>query len=195
MRRSLGLGVLALLLSGCSVSIGFSVDSGASDIQPPPRSSSGGSLPEVAGGLSRAHDTEARIADQLAQSLTQLRPDAVVEGSLVAAVYHRPGIDPHNGDIVFMGGALSDPAPLRASLKGRPGNLPPGWENMDVDLGPNGGQGACAQGPNAAPSCIWVTDTSFGHLVPLVPPTGASALPDMRELAGLMQKMRPDFGS
>ncbi|MFC5098879.1 hypothetical protein [Amycolatopsis plumensis] len=130
----------------------------------------------------------------MARTRAQFRPDAVVADSVMSAVYHRPGFTAPDGDIVFMGGAVRDPAPLLAEISGRPGNLPQGWQSMNVDLGPNGSRGACAQGPNSTgavqPSCIWVTDDSFGHLVPF---PAASGVPTMQELANLMKNMRPDL--
>jgi hypothetical protein len=200
MKKWLGLGLMAVLVSACSVSVG--VEFGEPDVpestrvqrQESPAVPSRIGTPEVAGGLSRSRDTETKYADQLAQARTQLRPDAVVSDSVVSAIYHRAGFTAPDGDIVFMGGAVRDPAPLLAEISGRPGNLPQGWQSIDVDFGPSGGRGACAEGPNSAgtvqPSCIWVTGDSFGHLVPF---PAASGVPTMLELADLMKNMRPDL--
>ncbi|MFL6075204.1 MAG: hypothetical protein ACJ73S_17555 [Mycobacteriales bacterium] len=42
--------------------------------------------------------------------------------------------------------------------------------------------------------CAWLTDSSFGQLLPLIPATGPTPpAPTVRQLAALLRQMRPDL--
>lgn len=190
LRVLIGIAALATTLSACvSVGVGFDTGTaGVRDVQSAvvnPKVAT----PEVAGGLTRDHVVEAKVTDLFTQYRSHFPTDAVDMASLVYAVYHQP-----TSDIVFIGGTVTQPAGLLAMLRGRPGQQP--GADTEVDPGPGGGTGICTQAPNSGgiqvPACAWVTDDSFGQLIPLVP-INNPVVPSAQDLAALMRRMRPDL--
>ncbi|SQD93971.1 exported hypothetical protein [Parafrankia sp. Ea1.12] len=188
------LGVL-VMLAACSVKIRSDVKSGQApgDVPATLAIPPDAAAPDTAGGLTRSRDTEAKIPDLLAQAREQLPADVVALSSITFAVYHQPGIDLPNGDILLVRGALTDPDTLLAAARSRPGQQGP---PLDVDLGA-GLRSVCTQSPDAsgylASVCVWVTADKFSEIRPLVPTTAPVAPPTTAELAELMQKLLPDL--
>ncbi|MEX5636247.1 hypothetical protein [Parafrankia sp. FMc2] len=191
---AVALGVL-VMLAACSIEIRGGVDSGPApgNIPATPAIPPDTAAPATAGGLTRNRDTEARIPDLLSQTREQLPAGAVALSSVTFAVYHQPGIDLPNGDILLVRGALTDPDTLLAAARSRPGQQGP---PLDVYLGP-GLRSVCTQSPDAsgylASVCVWVTADKFSQIRPLVPITAPVPPPTTAELAELMQKLLPDL--
>jgi hypothetical protein len=204
MRRALaaaGAVLLGVLLLTGRVSCGVSVHNGATDprrqvVRP---GDSPGVLPASAGGLTRDRATETRVAGTMADLQAQLPTGAVAGDSLAYAVYRAAKDDPHTGrpagEVLFVGGTTGERATLLALLRGRADR--PGGTVTDIDPGAGGGDGLCTAVPEAGVTvaeCAWVTDTSFGELLPLIPTTGpAPVTPTVPQLAALLRQMRPDL--
>ncbi len=147
--------------------------------------------PDVAGGLQRDHDAEGKITDLIAQYRRQLPVGLVDMDSLVYAVYRAP-----EGDILFIGGAVVNPAGMQATFRNS-GQTPGGTVNAGYP-GPGGGQGVCITVPVAGvpvpvPECGWVTDDSYGDLFPIPDSATPPAAPSVTELADLVRQMRSDL--
>jgi hypothetical protein len=193
MRRALtaaGAVLLGVLLLTGRVSCGASVQNGATErrqqvVRP---GDSPGVLPASAGGLTRDRATETRVAATMADLQSQLPAGAVAGDSFAYAVYRSA-----RGEVLFVGGTVGDRAILLTVLRRRADQ--PGGTVTGIDPGAGGGQGLCTAVPEAGitvPECAWVTDTSFGELLPLIPTTGpVPPAPTVPQLAALLRQMRP----
>jgi hypothetical protein len=148
---------------------------------------------DSAGGWQRDSAGESRFGSTIDQQKSTLNSAAKGKLDKVVSAYYK---DPNGSTtavvpagVIFIGGTGETGGPTKFVSDFR-SVASAGGTVTEVDPGPGGGKGVCAEihaGSQSVAFCAWATDDSFGEVVSTTPgkPVG--------DVAEIMRKMRPDL--